>query len=325
MRPGRLSRGGPVAAALGVVVTSVLLTLSVGLHDLGAAPDFFLAASPPLPPVGAEAPHDRPAGASARRSDVLELAGSGSNLRVTRALAFAFATEDQRVIVHHSIGSTGGAHATLDGVIDVGLMSRPLAPSEAGHGLVLHPYARSQVVLAASADVRDESVTLEVLEALFRGEQRHWRDGRSITLLLREPGDSGHRAVADAVPGLDEAIAEGRSRGRHRVLRTNAEMLETLAGTPAAVGIVDAAAVRGHTFELRELAVVAPDGRKHSLPAFNELAFATLGEPAGVAARFIDFAVSEAGRRIVTSAGYAPPTHAIPLRSRGDRATGDAR
>ncbi len=56
------------------------------------------------------------------RSGAVAIAGSGSNLPVTRALVEAYRREhpSARLVVHESIGSTGGVRAVAEGAIDLG-------------------------------------------------------------------------------------------------------------------------------------------------------------------------------------------------------------
>ncbi|MBL8975149.1 MAG: substrate-binding domain-containing protein [Myxococcales bacterium] len=114
-----------------------------------------------------EVPRDSPLylRSTARPAEVVHLAGSGSNLPLTRALAEAFESshEGRHVVVFDSIGSTGGIHAAYDDVVDFGLVSRPLRDSEVALNLVVAPYARVPVVVAVNLGVPDDSISLPEL------------------------------------------------------------------------------------------------------------------------------------------------------------------
>lgn len=67
-----------------------------------------------------------------RPSSSLIIAGSGSNLAITRVLAREFIRRHPEITldIPASIGSKGGIRAVAEGAIDVGLASRPLNASK---------------------------------------------------------------------------------------------------------------------------------------------------------------------------------------------------
>lgn len=114
-------------------------TLAILLLSAGCAGD------PPPPPSTARA-------VLAPRPEVLA-AGTGAMTPLASALAReASASTSLRVRVEPSIGSGGGIAAARDGVVDLGLVSRPLRPEESA-GLERVDLARDAVILAAAVDV----------------------------------------------------------------------------------------------------------------------------------------------------------------------------
>lgn len=291
-----------------IVAVSVVALLIGGAvvvlgRDVGERPPFLdVPADAARPTLPARGPHES-----------LALAGSGSNLPVTRALVAAFAsTHGPTPLVHPSIGSGGGIRALLDGVVDVALVSRPLTERERALGLIAVPYARVPVVVAVHADVPDTDVTAPQLVAIYAGHQGAWSDGSRITVLQRERGDSSHRAVAKTIAGFAETNAEAYRQGRWRVLYHDDAMTDALDSTPGAVGLFGQGRVpRTRSIRALSVAGVAPTvdavaaGR---YPFTKDLAFVTVGQPAGRVARFVAFVRSEAGARVMTHAGAMPLT-----------------
>ncbi|MCH9686654.1 MAG: substrate-binding domain-containing protein [Deltaproteobacteria bacterium] len=293
-----LSMLGFVAAAVGVVVSGT---------------------NQPLPPFLKTGGVDPNHGAAAVRPDSegLRLAGSGSNLPVTRALSAAFPREGARhPVVHASIGSGGGLRALLDGVIDIALVSRPLGEGEREQGLVATPYARVPVVVAVHASVPDDELTAAALVAIYEGAQDAWSDGSRIVVLQRERGDSSHSAVAELLPAFAEANDQAYENSRWRVLYRDESMREALADTRGAIGLFGQGAIpRGLPVRALSIDGIHPSpasvaGERY--PYFKDLAFVTRGPPRGEATEFIEFAASAEGRRIIQQAG------ALPLPAKGD-------
>lgn len=243
----------------------------------------------------------------------LHLAGSGSNLVVTRALAAAYrrAWPDERVVVHDSIGSTGGVRAVADGVIAIGLVARPLHPREASLGLTVVPYARVPIAVLAHPDVRDANIASEALVRSIRGEDARWSDGTSLVWLLRERGDAGSAVVARQVRGFAEATEDAITSRRYRVVYHDDELTRALLGLPGGIGIADLPQARANAPTARILAL---DGREPTVDAVRDgryaltkdLAFVVRDAREPSVVRFLAFARSDDARAVIEEAGAAP-------------------
>ena len=247
------------------------------------------------------------------RSAHLELAGSGSNLPLTRQLAAAYNQREEsvRVVVRESIGSRGGILATSDGAIDIGLVSRPLRDSELELGLQVVPYARVPVVVAANPTVPVDGLTSADLLALYNGETRQWPDGSRAIVMQREAGDSSHRVFADVLPGFAEVDEASRQAGRFEVLFHDGDMQEHLLAIDGAVGLFDQGAIVSQRLDLKSLAIDGVDpslATVHSgdYPYVKEFSLVISGEPDGEILAFITFVQSAEGRSLIESLGYLP-------------------
>lgn len=237
----------------------------------------------------------------------LHLAGSGSNLPLTRTLARAYAEAGhERPVVHPSIGSGGGVRALLDGAIAVALVSRPLEPAERERGLVATPYARLPVVIGVHSDVPASSISPAELVDIYAGRRTQWDNGAPIFVLQREQGDSSHAVLDDLVSGFAEANEAAYREHRWRVLYHDASMAEALANTQGSIGLHSGAIDRDMPFE-----ALAFDGVEPTLesvasgryPFYKDLWFVTVGPPSGEAKAFIDFVASIADDEIFRERG----------------------
>ena len=249
----------------------------------------------------------------------LVLAGSGTNLPLTRALAGALRARrvDAKIVVPESIGSTGAIRAARDGAIDVGLVSRPFTADEAKLGLTITPYARVPVVIAANPSVPDACVASSALPAMWAGDRARWSDGSRVIVLQRERGDSSFLTISRLVPGLDAENVAAYDVNRWRILYDDRSMQEALMATDSAIGIFDLGAITAQRLPLKVLCVdgVAPSTEGVATgryPYFKDLSFVTAGPPSGLRAELLAFVASPEGRALTASLGYVPLPLAAP-------------
>jgi phosphate transport system substrate-binding protein len=295
---------------LAALVAIAAIAVGLAVFGLGALAE--LVRGPPPPFAQTQVAPTRSA-APQRDPDVLQLAGSGSNLPVTRALTDGFRRvhPEARILVHSSIGSTGGVRAAHDGAVDVGLVSRPLDPAEQALGLRVIPYARVAAVFGANVSVPVHSVDRTDVLDLYGGRRPTWPDGTPVVVLQRERGDSGHRVLADRIDGFGEVDREALDARRWRVLYRESSMHEALVATRGAIGLVDLGSIVAERLAVRVLAFegVEPteaNVRDGSYPLAKELAFVLTDAGAERAAEFVRFSHSPEGEEIVRSHGYVP-------------------
>jgi phosphate transport system substrate-binding protein len=244
-------------------------------------------------------------------SEALVLAGSGSNLPVTRELAAGFAsTGAAQPVVHVSIGSGGGIRALRDGAIDIALVSRALKPDERAQGLVAVPYARVPVVVGAHVSVPEIGLPREKLLSIYAGEVATWDDGTPLVVLQREQGDSSHAAIARVLPEFARTDAEAYQAKRWRVVYNDAAMDGALASTEGGIGLLGSGridpALAIRALEIDDVEPTVERLAEGSYPFSKDLSFVTLGEPGARALEFIRFAMSPAGQAIVREHGCLP-------------------
>lgn len=268
-----------------------------------------------LPFVSGEVPRDSPLylRSTPRPAGVLHLAGSGSNIPLTRALADSFHLKhpDTHVVVFDSIGDAGGVQAAYDDVIDLGLVSRELTAPESALNVFVIPYARVPVVAAVHPAVPDESVSLPELVDIYAGARTTWSDGAPIVVLQRPRGDPSHLAVAAASPEFAAATDAAYRASRWRIVDSDQAMQEALSITPGAVGLFDLGVIVLQRLPIRPLRIddiAASEASVQSgrYPFAKELAFVTVEEPAGLAAELLRHVHGDDGRRLMRSSGYTP-------------------
>jgi phosphate transport system substrate-binding protein len=298
-------------AALWVLVLVVLVAVAVAAALLltGVVGD----TRPPF--TTGEVPRDSPLylRSTPRPAGVLHLAGSDSNIPLTRALAERFhgKNPDDHVVVFDSIGDAGGVQAVYDDVIDLGLVSRALAEPEAALGLFVTPYARVPVVVAVHLGVPDDSITVPELLDIYAARKTAWSDGTPIVVLQRERGDASHLAVATAVPDFDTVNEAAYRESRWRVVDSDQAMQEALSITAGAVGLFDLGAIVLQRLPVRPLRIDGIAASEASVqsgryPFAKDLAFVSADEPGGLIGELVRFVHGDEARRLMRASGYIP-------------------
>ena len=258
-------------------------------------------------------PATLPAAVITPEPGAIRLMGSGAMEPLARALAAAWreAGEGWPVRVEPSVGSGGGVRATVDGAIDLGMISRPLAPDERQDGLSIQPVARDAVVIAANRSVGIDGLTRETLLALYAGHATQFADGQRAVVLLRDGKESANQALERLAPELGPIRQEAYRLGRLRVLYHDDAMGEALATTPGGIGVFDLGAIVTWRLPLKILALdgVTPSAETladGSWKATRELALVFRRDRRARVERFLAFVSSPTGRRITRACGYLP-------------------
>lgn len=232
----------------------------------------------------------------------LRIAGSTSVQPVAEMLAEGFHQQGGGRVSIQGGGSTAGVQAVLNGVAEVGAISRTLAPQEVSQGLQAHTigYDVLTVVVHPTNPVR--RLTLTQLQAIFEGRVTDWAQvgGRPgpVHLVSREAGSGSREAFRQLVgPVSPKAIVQSSS-GAIRV---------AVVDDPGAIGYISLGTARLGGLKLLLVDEQAPGAEGY--PLTRPLSLVTKGAPRGEAASFIRFARSAEGRKLMQAEGLVPWSH----------------
>jgi len=108
------------------------------------------------------------------------------------------------------------------------------------------------VALIANKGSTVTSITMPDLVKLCKAQTPHWPDGKSVTLVLRDPASTEMRMVLEKVYSMtSQAVGEliataNHGRGTHPaiiVVTNDQDLVQKVAATPGAVGLVDVYAI----------------------------------------------------------------------------------
>ncbi len=239
---------------------------------------------------------------SEQKRDKFVVAGSGSNIAVTKKLLAAF-KEDQKLNMEipDSIGSGGGIRGVTNGSIDLGLTSRPLTEAEKARGLKEIPYARSGLIVGVGSDVPENNVSYEDLVRIYQGKKTTWSNGVPIIVFVMYEKDSTNEVLMQEIPGFKEVLLDSLHNNRWQVFYNQQAQEQALAKIPNSIGFINMPAVLEGVKVLNVNGVMP--SRENVLNGSYKL-YKTLNyvyrEPIDPNMHaFIDFTLSQQGREIL--------------------------
>jgi phosphate transport system substrate-binding protein len=195
-------------------------------------------------------------------ADTLRMGGVGAATKMLPVLFAAFdRSEEHKLEVVPSLGSSGGLRALSAGVLDLAVTGRVLNPDELAQGLTQVAAVRTPFVLISSHPKPNGLNSAEIAD-IFRSPKATWADGTMIRIVLRPRSDSDTPVLGGMFPGMAAAIEAARKRQEVPLAATdqdNAALAEQAPGSLA-----------GSTFtqiktEQRKVRLVSIDGVEPSL------------------------------------------------------------
>ena len=242
------------------------------------------------------------------------LAGSGTNLPAVRLLSQSFNRLHPEVHLEAptNIGSDGAIRAVTDGAVSIGLISRPLLGKEKHLPLAVATYARTAVVIGVHPLVKDDGITVNELNSIYRGVKTTWKDGHKIIVLNREPGESSIYVLEEGVPGFREVYADSIKNNRWAIILKDEGMNQKIQTLPNAIGFSDKGAIVSQKLKIKILKLngVYPSVKNvlsDAYPLYKTLSFIYRPDKLTPAMQaFLSYACSTEGKKILTDNGYIP-------------------
>lgn len=248
---------------------------------------------------------------SALAQDKVVLGGAGSMGKGANALASAYKQKnpsDSVDVIAEAMSTTGGIEGTKTGRFTVGIITRDVTDAEKKEGLVSKPVARIPIVVGVHKSLSIANLTDAQVCDIFSGKIKSWKDvggnDNKITVVGRKSDDNSLLELKEKMACFKTLQLSADAV----LLVRGSEVLDALNNRPGAVAIVDAG---GAMMERTNVKAVALAGVTPSLEGvksgkykyFNEIGFATRGEPKGTVKKFIDFVASAEGEKVLEQHG----------------------
>jgi phosphate transport system substrate-binding protein len=250
----------------------------------------------------------------------LKINGSTTvNLPVAEGAEILRAEQKLDIQVDTQGGSSGGISGVGDGLVQIGMSSKPITDSDrAKYPNVsfnaIH-IGEDAVALIVSRDVWEggvKSLTQQQMRDIYEGKITNWKDvggkPQRIAFFNKEPGRGtwevfAHWLYGDPKKAPQVSFPEvgGNEETRNKVASTRGAMSQ-LSASWADGQKVFALAIKADNGELIE---PTPENiATHKYPMSRPLFLLTNGEPQGAAKKVVDFMLSPRGQELVKKHGY---------------------
>jgi phosphate transport system substrate-binding protein len=253
-------------------------------------------------------------------AETLKVNGSTTvNLPVAEAAEILRAERGMDIQVDTQGGSAGGISMLGDGLVQVGMSSKPISPEDRAK----YPAAKfvethigeDAVALIVSKDVWEggvKALTKEQIKAIYEGRITNWKDAggkpQRIAFFNKEPGRGTWEVFVHWLYGSPKAAPQvsfpevgGNEETRNKVAGTRGG-LSQLSASWADGKRVFALGIKEEDGTTLEATTENIASKKY--PLSRPLFLLTNGKPTGSTKALVDFLLSERGQSLVQKHGY---------------------
>ncbi len=253
-------------------------------------------------------------------AETLKINGSTTvNLPVAEAAEILRAEQKMDIQVDTQGGSSGGISMLGDGLVQVGMASKPVGDDDRAK----YPkcdfrevhIGEDAVALIVSKDVWDggvHSLTRQQVKDIYEGKITNWKDAGGkparIAFFNKEPGRGTWEVFVHWLYGSSKAAPQvnfpevgGNEETRNKVASTRGALSQLSASW------VDGRRAFALALKLDNGTEVTPANENianHKYPMSRPLFVLTNGEPKGEAKTLVDFLLGERGQELVKKHGY---------------------
>lgn len=253
-------------------------------------------------------------------AETLKINGSTTvNLPVAEAAEILRAEQKLGIQVDTQGGSAGGISMLGDGLVQVGMASKPLSEDDRARypAVKFHEIhiGEDAVALIVSKDVWDggvKALTKQQVKDIYESKITNWKDvggpPQRIAFFNKEPGRGTWEVFVHWVYGSAKAAPQVS----FPEVGGNEETRNKVAGTRGALSQLSASWADGRRvfalgIKLADGSVIQPTNdaiATKQYPLSRPLFLLTRGEPTGAAKTLVDFVLSERGQELVKKHGY---------------------
>ncbi|MDO8585620.1 MAG: PstS family phosphate ABC transporter substrate-binding protein [Armatimonadota bacterium] len=261
-----------------------------------------------------------------RPSSGVQVKGSDTMVSLAQAWAEEFMKQNLTIRVAVTGGGSGtGIAALINGTTDIATASREMKQEEidqakkAGRDPKEFPVAIDAIVVAVNPKNPVGKLTIDQLSGIYTGKITNWSQvggpNRRIVALSREKNSGTH------VYFLEHVLRKGNAKGREQfapnvlMLPSSQTVGDEVAGNVGAIGYFGLgwldrakhkAVAVANTSTGPYVSPTEKTAASGEYPISRKLYLYTAKEPAGSVKEFVDFALSEAGQKIVADQEFVP-------------------
>ena len=194
-------------------------------------------------------------------------------------------------------------YRVMQDMTDVASTTRPISKRYRDYGLMDIPFCKDPLAVIVNKNMAIQKLSTLELRLLFSGDVANWKElggpDLPVTLVVPEKDTGAYKNFRNQVMKHKEIHYDYMTYTSTRVL----EAVETL--PLGAVSFIS----KGAQFSHPKVKVLTINGKKpedKNYPFYQVFYLISKGAPAGSVKTFIDFALSDVGREIITKRGMLP-------------------
>lgn len=262
---------------------------------------------------------------AASNNNSIQVKGSDTMVNLGQAWAEKYMEQNPGEFVAVTGGGSGtGFSSLISGTCDVAMSSRNIKEKEIGlaEKKGIHPNEVKVALdgLAVVVNVKNpiDKLTLDQLAGIFTGRIANWKElggmDEKIVVLSREVNSGTHVYFKEHVlrkmdPASKEEFAPGAL-----MLSSSQAIADEVAGNAAAIGYYGMGYISA---KQKPVSVAKDDKSEYVIPTIENvlngtypisrpLLVYTNGTPSGIVKKFVDFALSDEGQKIVLATDFVP-------------------
>ncbi len=256
---------------------------------------------------------------------MIQIKGSDTMVNLAQAWAEKYMEKNPQEFIAVTGGGSGtGLSSLISGTCDIAISSRDIKEKEIilAKQKGIAPY-EIKVALDGLAVVVNPSnpvskLTLSQLADIFDGKITNWKDvggkDSKIVLLSREVNSGTHVYFKEHILRKGDPYGKEEFAPWALMLSSSQAIADEVAGNPSAIGYYG----MGYISSKQKPIPIAKDNKseyvapiidnvvKGKYPISRPLIFYTQGEPQGLVKKFVDFALSKEGQKIVLDTDFVP-------------------
>jgi phosphate transport system substrate-binding protein len=244
----------------------------------------------------------------------LRMGSTGSAAPLIRILFEEFRKQNPDAtldLVSPPLGTGGALRALAAGGIDMAVAGRPLKREELARYGRQFDFAATPFVFASAEPLEHESLTLDRVAAIYRGETQRWPSGRPVRVILRSTFESDTLEMCAMSPAMGVAVGAAAQRPGMAVGKDDLDTLNLLSRTPGSfgpttLGLLATANAHLTVFPIDGVAPSVASLRANRYPWRKTLTAVLPVNASRLALRFAEFLRSPRAAQVLLHQDYLP-------------------
>lgn len=252
--------------------------------------------------------------AQAQSADKIIIDGSTGVTPLVAALAKAYREQHPATAIDigKGMGTRARIEALRDGKIDIAMASHGLKIADIRkQGMTVHEIAKIAVVFGVNASVPVADLNDDQLCGIYTLKTKNWKELGASDLAIVPHTRPDSEVDTEVVRARIGCLQKLQMPDAVKVAPKAGEMAEQLATTTGAVGmttmtVVEQSKGRIKAVSLRGIAPTAANVQNKTYTLTRDSFLVTKDAPSPAVAKFMEFVVSDAGKKVIAANGAVP-------------------